>query len=362
MEKLAGWARSVVTPGVLLRLAAVGAALAYVLAQSGYGLFLLLASACFAIGCMSIVLVTGWAGQVSLAQAALMGVGAFLMGAFTGTNVVSGAGRLPFFVGLALIPVVVAPIAVLIGLPALRVRGLHFALVTLAAAYAADAVLFTSTGLTGHAENLNVQRPRLAGIALTSDRGYLLLVLAVMTIAGFLLRNVGRSRLGRAFYAVRDSEVAASVMGLNVARVKVIAFAIAGVYAALAGALYAGVVGNVYSVFRTFDVGKSLFILATVVLAGYRSVSGAVIAGLLYIYLPEYVGKVVNPVMTQFVAGVGVALTVVFMPEGMIGIPRRLQALFGPLLTRRPLEPGPSSPAHPVTVDASPGPRQEQKV
>jgi branched-chain amino acid transport system permease protein len=296
----------------------------YVTAQSGYGLFLVVASACYAIGAMSIVLITGWAGQLSLAQAALMGLGAFLMGVYTGVDVATGDHRLPFMLGLVLVPITVAPIAVLVGLPALRVRGLHFALVSLAAAYAADTALFTSTNFTGYAENLNVNRPEIFGISFRSDRGYLVLVLVFLLIGGVILRNIGRSRLGRSMMAVRDSEVAASISGISVAGVKIVSFAIAGMYAALAGALYAGVVGNVYSVFRTFDVSKSLFILATVVVGGLTTVTGALLAGVSYIYLPEYLGRVVNPVLSQAVGGVLLAVVVLTVRNGIASLPAQI--------------------------------------
>jgi branched-chain amino acid transport system permease protein len=313
---------------VLLRRAGyavlIAVAALYLSQQSGYGLFLAVASACYALGAMSIVLITGWAGQLSLAQAALMGLGAFLMGVYTGVDSSTGDHRLPFMLGLLLVPLTVAPIAVLVGLPALRVRGLHFALVTLAAAYAADTALFTSTSFTGYAENLNVNRPEIFGISFRSDRAYLVLVLVFLVVGAFILHNIGRSRLGRSMMAVRDSEVAASVTGINVAGVKLASFAIAGMYAALAGALYAGVVANVYSVFRTFDVGKSLFILATVVVGGLTTVTGALLAGIAYIYLPEYLGRVVNPVLSQAVGGALLAVCVLSVRNGLASLPRQL--------------------------------------
>ena len=127
------------------------------------------------------------------------------MGVLTGTDTVTGATRLPFVVGLVLVPLMVVPIAIAVGLPALRVRGLHFALITLAAAYAADATLFTSTGLTGFAEKLNVARPEILGVSFASDRAYLVLVGGALAIAALGLRNVGRSRFGRAMRAMRES-------------------------------------------------------------------------------------------------------------------------------------------------------------
>jgi branched-chain amino acid transport system permease protein len=109
-----------------------------------------------------------------------------------------------------------------------------------------------------------------------------------------------------------------------VAGVKLASFAIAGMYAALAGALYAGVVANVYSVFRTFDVGKSLFILATVVVGGLTTVTGALLAGIAYIYLPEYLGRVVNPVLSQAVGGALLAVCVLSVRNGLASLPRQL--------------------------------------
>lgn len=301
------------------------AALLYAARQDAYGTFLVAGAACYAIGALGVVLLTGWAGQLSLAQATLMGLGAFMMGVYSGTDAATGAHRLPFGVGLALVALTVIPVAVLVGLPALRVRGLHFTLVTLTAAIAADSALFGNAGYRSSIVNLAIRRPG-GSVSFVSDRAYMWLLLAFLAVMVVAMRNIGRSRLGRALTAVRDSEVAASVMGINVAAAKVTAFAVAGAYAALAGALYGGLIGNVTSVFRNFDVSKSFLIMAVVVVAGSRSVAGGVLAGVFYVYLPKVLQDVgINPVLSQVVGGIALGGTILVAPEGIVTLPTRVR-------------------------------------
>lgn len=304
---------------------AVLGALLYAGRQESYGTFLVAAAACYAIGGLGVVLLTGWAGQLSLAQATLMGLGAFMMGIYSGTDAVTGAHRLPFGVGLALVALTVIPVAVLVGLPALRVRGLHFTLVTLTAAIAADSALFGNAGYRSSIVNLSVGRPG-GSVSFVSDRAYMWLLLAFLGVMVVAMHNIGRSRLGRALNAVRDSEVAASVMGINVAAAKVTAFAVAGAYAALAGALYGGLIGNVTSVFRNFDVSKSFLIMAVVVVAGSRSVAGGVLAGVFYVYLPKILQDFgINPVLSQVVGGIALGGTILLFPEGIVTLGARIR-------------------------------------
>jgi branched-chain amino acid transport system permease protein len=311
LKALAGWPV----------LAAV--ALMFYSGQTGYQMFLLQASLCYAIGAMSIVLVTGWTGQISLAQGTLIGLGAFLMGLYGGVGN-DGSHRLPFLLAALLVPATVVPLAVIIGIPALRVRGLHFALVTLGIAFALNLMVFTNRTVTGSVERLNVPRPAVVGTSLASNYRYLILLIVAAAVFGGLLYNIGRSRLGRAMKATRDSEVAASLMGINVAQVKLVSFALAGLFASFSGALYAGIVGNVYSVFFSFDVLRSLLLMVMAVIGGLTSVPGAIIGGLLYIHLPDFVGKFASPVVAQIIAGTGVIGVLVLLPDGIAGLPRQL--------------------------------------
>lgn len=298
----------------------------YTTAQNGYGMFLFSAALAYAMAGLSSVVVTGWAGQISLAQAALAGVGALAMGDLIGTDATTGVHGLPYLVGLVLTALIVIVLSILVGLPAARVRGVHFALFTLAAAYTASTALFTSTGLTGFAENLVVRRPSIAGLSFAGDKAYAYLGLVIVGASVWMLNNVRRSQLGRSFFAVRDAEVAASVRGINISRVKVMAFAMGGVIAALGGAFYAGIVTNVYSVFRVFDILPALLLLGLVVLSGMGRISGGVLAGFLFIYVPTYLGKIVHPIVVDIIAGVALILIVVLAPDGLVTVPGRLVA------------------------------------
>lgn len=233
-----------------------------------------------AIVALSIVVVTGYTGQISLAQLTLAGFGAFFLVRFA---VLWG---IPFPWAPILVVVAVTVLGTLVGLPAVRVRGVQLGLLTLAAAVAADALYFGNLQLTGGSAPPSVGDPGVFGIDLGIGSGaayprlaFSLMVLVVLVGACLAMVGLRRSRLGFDMLAVRANERAAAAAGINVARTKLVAFAVGSALAGLAGTLMAYQSGQVSSDSFTALTGVLFFTVAY--LSGVTSISGALVAGLL---------------------------------------------------------------------------------
>jgi branched-chain amino acid transport system permease protein len=256
----------------------------------------------YALAALSITVLTGMAGQVSLGQWAFVGFGGLLGGYLAGTE------RLPFLEGLVLIPVAGAVAAVVVGLSALRIRGLMLAASTMAFAIAAADFLFQRAPFTS---TVVLNRPKILGVNLASQLTYYYFCLAILLLVLLGLRNLRSSGLGRAIVAARDNEVTASAYGVAAVRVRLAAFAVSGFIAALGGYLYLYSSTNLDS--SSFSALTSLMLLAYVVIGGLGSWIGAVIAALLYrgvvFFLPGW---------AQFlVSSVGLIVILMFLPGGI---------------------------------------------
>jgi branched-chain amino acid transport system permease protein len=280
---------------------------------------------------LSLVVITGYVGQVSLMQLTFAGLGGFFT-AKLGFNL-----HIPFPLPLILSAMIVAPIGAMLGTPALRVRGLSLAVITLGAAVAIDAVGFQNQSLTGGAGGVQVvttSGPVLFGFSLDPflhPMRFGTMCLIVLMIVGAFVGNLRRSATGRRMLAVRDNERAAAVAGIDVRAVKLQAFTISSVIAALGGGLLAYF--NPY-----FELGTGLYgalpsisLLALVYIGGIGSISGAVFAGI------ACSGGVIYQLMSgiggfdnwyTLVSGVGVIWTVMQVPDGVaVDVQRKWQML-----------------------------------
>jgi ABC-type branched-subunit amino acid transport system ATPase component/branched-subunit amino acid ABC-type transport system permease component len=274
-----------------------------------------------AVIALSLVVVTGYAGQVSFAQLTLAGVGAFLVAALT-----TKAG-IPFPLAPLLAAAGATIVGVVVGMPALRIRGMHVAVVTLLLALAVEASWFRNNDFNGGSAGASVEPASFLGIDLGIGQGsdyprwsfglMVLLVLIVTAIGVALLR---RSPLGVAMMAVRSNERSAAAAGISVVKVKILAFAIGSFIAGLGGTLLAYRMGTVTSL--SFEALAGLALLAAVYIAGIGSISGAVIAGVMapggiLIVLIErgvHIGQ-----WHSIVAGAALIFTVIKNPVGIAG-------------------------------------------
>ena len=273
---------------------------------------------------LSVVVVTGYTGQISLAQLTLAGVSAYILSTF------ASSWGIPFPIAPILSALVAAGAGLLIGIPALRVRGLMLGVVTLTFAAGVEAIWFNNNSIDGGASGLAIPTPRLFGMDLGIGSGkdfprpaFGILCLIVLVAVAFGVSWLRTSRLGSAMLAVRADERSAAAAGINVVRVKLIGFAIAAFIAGLGGSLLAYQLGNVS--FQDFDAFLGLVAFSVVVVAGITSVSGGILAGvisaggILVALISSGLGSGGVTSWYGIVAGIGVILTVIFNPDGIVG-------------------------------------------
>lgn len=274
----------------------------------------------------SLVILTGWVGQISLGHAAFVGIGAFT------TGMLSREWGIPFPVSFPIVAVVSAAIAALLGVVALRVRGLYLAVATLIFAWICDAYLFSQSWFVGEGGATSiVNRPighpqGLTRFDLSNKRVLYLVLLAVVAACWYLAVNIRDSKTGRAFFAIRGSEVAAVSLGIDVIKYKLVAFAVSGALAGIAGNLMMIDLRSVTPVLFQFNV--SLFFLGIAVVGGLTSLGGAVAAGVLFAALTEVFFRV------DFLDGWLDIVTIGLLLGVILGYPGGLGAL-GPALVAR---------------------------
>jgi ABC-type branched-subunit amino acid transport system ATPase component/ABC-type branched-subunit amino acid transport system permease subunit len=281
----------------------------------------LIVSFVFGIISLSFVVITGYAGQISLAQLTLAGASAYMLSYFT------MSWDVPFPIAPLMSSLVATVIGVLIGLPALRVRGLSVAVVTLSLAVTFDSLWFRNTDIVGFTGGVKVKDPELFGWSLawgiTPDATHLsygVLALIVLTLTALGVAMLRRSQLGSAMLAIRANERSAAAAGVNVVQVKIMAFAIGSFIAGLGGAMLAYRFGTINDTQFAPLLGLSIF--ATAYLAGITSVSGGVAAGMLAL-----TGLVYTATSSwlqldnwyQVVTSILLIVTVITNPEGIVG-------------------------------------------
>lgn len=243
---------------------------------------LLTSAACsYAIAAVSLNILMGYAGQISLGQFAFVGVGAFTTGIVTGVDQL----RLPWFAGLLAAAAAGAIIAFLVGLPALRLRGLYLAIVTVAVAYVGWQTVFPLNAIGGGSSGKVLPNPYLGSNPIDSDAGFLVIAGLLLVAVWQLDVNLTRSRIGRAFQAIKADEQVAASFGVDVARYKLLAFTISGAVAGVAGCIYGTAYGTVTA--GSFDYARSLLLVVIVVIGGLGSRWGVVAASFFAFLLPE---------------------------------------------------------------------------
>ena len=268
-----------------------------------------------AIVALSLVVLTGYVGQISLAQMTFAGLGTYFCAKFA-----SSAG-IPFPFPIILAGLVLIPCGVVLGLPALRVRGINLAVVTLGAAVAVNSLIFTDTNLTGGFNGIVIPSPSIFGYSLDGiihPFRFAMLALLVLFICVVSVGWLRRSRMGLRMLAVRDNERAAAAEGVNVMRVKLLAFAIASFLAGIAGALFGYLYGHVS--FDSYAPLASVTFVATAYIGGIASLPGAVIAGLISAGGPIFTlfasSASVEPYQL-LISGLGVIITAIGNPDGI---------------------------------------------
>lgn len=277
-------------------------------------------------------LLTGYTGLVSLGQAAFMGVGAYTVA------ILQARWQLHFLPNLLAGGVVAMCCGIVVGLPSLRVKGLYLAIATIAAGVLAHFIFAHWTAVTGGSAGLTVRPAQAFGVDLDTSFRFYWLALPVTALLLLGIANLMRTRIGRAFIAIRDRDISAEVLGIRLLPYKLLSFAISSFYAGVAGGLFAYFFRAITP--ESFPLVMSIFFLAAVIVGGMGTVLGSVLGAVFMTLVPEVLKLVMSwlplsgnaalylsPVRT-IVFGALIVLFLIFEPHGLAEIWRRVRRTF----------------------------------
>ncbi|MCC2595423.1 branched-chain amino acid ABC transporter permease [Pusillimonas sp. MFBS29] len=307
------------------------ALVAYPFLANDYWLYLACLVAIHTASATGLNILTGYTGLVSLGQAAFMGLGAYTVA------VLEQRYGTPFLLNLVVAGVVAMLGGLIVGIPSLRVKGLYLAIVTIAASFIVHFV-FGNLEFTGGSGGMTVPPPSFFGVALdTSFKIYWLIVpVTVLMVLG--AANLFRTRIGRAFIAIRDRDISAEVLGIPLLRYKLLSFGLSSFYAGVAGGLWAYFFRVVTP--ESFPLILSIFFLAAIIVGGMGSILGAILGAVFMTMVPEILRVVigalpfegdtlrfVSPVRT-IVFGLLIVVFLIFEPQGLAEMWRRVRRFF----------------------------------
>jgi len=316
-----------------------------------------------AICAMSLTVLTGWAGQLSLGQMAFAGVGALTAAAYTRGLEIDWVIRdrqilylrvepLPFALSILLGALVAALVSVVVGAGALRVRGLALAISTFALAVAAGSYLYRLDVFSdGSGNSVPFRRGSIAGIDLNDTRTYYYVTLAVLALVVTFLARVRRSGVGRVTIAVRDNPASAAAYTTRPTLARLRAFALAGGIAGLGGALLAGIAEEFRFGDERFLVDGSLRLVSIVVIGGIGSLPGALIGSLWVIGLPAFAPE--SEIVPLLTSGIGLLVLLMYFPGGLVQVVYNARGAWYRRLERSRPAPAKATTAPPVAVRRS---------
>jgi len=282
-------------------------------------------------------ILVGYTGQISIGHGALMSVGAY-----TAANLITRMD-MPFWVAVPAGGLMAAAIGAVIGVPSLRIKGLYLAIATLAAQLIIEWTINHVPWISGGVQaSIEVPRPRLFGHALQSQTQLYLFLLFFAALATVATINLVRSRIGRAFVAIRDHDIAAELIGIDIFRYKLIAFAISSFYAGVTGVLYTYYLG--VANYEQFQINVSIDYLAMIIIGGLGSVLGSIFGAVFVTLLPiatrwflEGVGSLflsqadlanIIPNLRLVIFGALIVLFLALEPEGLNRLWRNILGYF----------------------------------
>ncbi|HEX9695025.1 MAG TPA: branched-chain amino acid ABC transporter permease [Actinomycetota bacterium] len=324
----------------MLLLAVVVVVLPFVLTD--FWLAVINFAAIASIGAIGLNLLTGFTGQVSLGHAFFIGLGAYTAG-YMGGNL-----GLPFVVWLPVAGILGGLVGLIVGPFALRLKGLYLAIVTLGLVFLGEHLFLNVRSVTGGPQGRSIPPPEVGGLSFNAigtfsrDQSFYLLAIPMLALMTLIAKNIVRSRTGRAFQAIRDREIAASIIGVNLFRYKVAAFVISSAYAAIGGALlgsYLRFVGP-----SQFDLFLSIQYVAMIIIGGIGTVFGAILGAFFISLVPRLVEEFSDKIpfvatsatadgitvfeLNQIIFGALIIVFLVAEPYGCAGLWRRAKIYF----------------------------------
>ncbi|NLY79200.1 MAG: branched-chain amino acid ABC transporter permease [Lysinibacillus sp.] len=300
---------------------------------SNYWVGLLTLCAISAIGAIGLNILTGFTGQISIGVGAFLGVGGYTTAILTTTY------GLSFWISLPLAGIVTALVGGLFGIPSLRLKGLYLAIATLAAQVIITFVISRWDSVTGGTAGMVLSRPSLGNYSFVSNTSYYYLTLIILLLTVLYATNLLRTRVGRAFLAVRDRDIAAQIMGINLFYYKVLAFIISSFFVGIAGALLAHYTMIVSP--ELYNIHVSIQYLAMILIGGLGSIFGSILGAAFITLLPVGLNSIVDfltvympdfyqlfSAFKEFVFGLAIILFLIFEPGGLAHIWQNIKNYF----------------------------------
>jgi branched-chain amino acid transport system permease protein len=286
--------------------------------------YLLAEVAMYAVVALGLNILTGCSGQISVGQGALLGIGAYVC-----MILIVKVGW-PYPLAMLAGGLVASAAGLVLGIPAVRLSGPYLAGSTLVLAISLPELLLKFKDLSGGSIGLQMPQPASPIPGLSQNQWYAYLAMAVAVVMFALASAILRGRLGRAWLALRDNEVAAAMMGVNVRLYKVLAFGFSAFYAGIGGGIYAVIVGSVAP--GSFGLLVSILLLAMIVIGGLSSIPGSLLGAAFLTFLPLWSQTLAKPLpqavqlnIPWAIYGALLILTMIFFPSGLAGIYRRIR-------------------------------------
>lgn len=285
------------------------------------------------IGALGMNLLTGYTGQVSLGHAAFLAIGAYT------SAILASKFGIPFWILIFLSGLSASFFGLIIGIPSLRLRGLYLVITTMAFQFLVEHVLFRWETLTRGDLGIALPVPSIAGFSLDTDRRFYYLMFVMTALAIMTMKNITRTRAGRAFQAIRDRDIIAETMGINLAKYKLLSFIGSSFYAGVTGALYA-----YYMAFISpdhFTLMVSIQYIAMIIVGGMGTVLGSIYGAVFIVLLPEILGYISRALAGSFplfergfgdiknlVYGLIIVGFLIYQPDGINGYWLRIKTYF----------------------------------
>ena len=270
------------------------------------------------IGAVSLNLLTGICGQISLGHGAFIGVGAYAAGQCTLHGV-------PFPIAILVAGLITAMVGMVFGVPSLRLKGIYLAIATLAAQLVLEYVFLHGGALTGGSNGMLLDPPEILGFSFDSEAKMYYLLFFFAAAALLMVTNVMRSKYGRAFISIRDFYLSAEIVGVNLFWYKLVAFGLSSFLAGVAGGLWGHYTGYISA--EQFNIGLSISYLAMIIIGGLGSVLGSVFGAIFIVLLPEVLNVISNGLGAFFP---DIAQSIVALKEGVFGLVLILFLIFEP--------------------------------
>jgi branched-chain amino acid transport system permease protein len=276
-----------------------------------YSLFILSLFAIYTLVSVGLNILMGYTGQIAAGHAGFLAIGAYF------TSIMNTQVEwLPFIIILPLAGIFTGLIGFLLGIPTLRLKGFYIAMATLAFGVVVSEVILQWSSLTGGDDGLSVSRAVIFGFVFDSHRKlfYLIMTITVLMIIGAI--NLVRTRVGRAFVAIRESEIASQTMGINLAQYKTIAFAVSAFYTGIAGGLFALLIQYISP--DSFTIELSIDFIAMIVIGGMGSILGSIIGAVILTGMQQLLSGLQE--LQVLIFGLSLIVFMIFMPHGISGM------------------------------------------